>query len=385
MARKKKNSEVSFADIGQQLADSLAKDTKNTDIQLEFGVKTDSVDNVKYWVDTGSSFLNLAISNMKDGGGYPSGRLTILFGEEQAGKSLLCMHAIAATQKMGGIALYIDCERAMHEGFAKAIGVDLESPTFMKLSNSNIGVILTFIEKYIVSAREKFGNEVPITVCLDSLTAAKTEEEMKGAYEEEQGYNTGMSKLLSRAMPALIPLIQEHNICFLVTNQVRQNLNRSTPFESKFRMAGGQSVPHYASVIVRLQKTKMIKGEVSGIKRTLGRIVRATIDKNRLGPPLSQVTFNIYFDRGIDDIESWEEFNKSFKVIKKDKSWYKYQIVDEETGEVIELKAHGWANFANEVLKKRPELAESIFQEMADKFILAYQKRSDEMEVTVED
>lgn len=381
MARKKKE-ENSFSELSKQFAETFKKESKGLTTETIYATKADSIDNVDYWVDTGSSFLNLAISNKKEGGGYPSGRMTILFGEEQSGKSLLCMHSIASTQKMGGFGLYIDCERAFHEGFAKAIGVNLEE-NFMRLPESNIGVILQYIEKWIYTARKTFDKSIPLTICLDSLTAAKTEEDLKGAYDEDiGGYKTSMPLLLSRALPKLIPLIEEHNICFLITTQVRQNFNRKNIYDSEFRMAGGQSVPHYASVIVRLKKAAQIKGMHNNIERVIGRKVRATIEKNRLGPPLSKVEFYVYFDRGVDDYESWEFFVKKFNILKiKKGGWINYQQIDMETGELVDRRIQGWNNFVEEVLKNgSEEYRKQFFEEMAEKFITAYNTSSDKIQ-----
>ena len=74
------------------------------------------------WIPTGSSLLDLAISN-RPNGGIPVGRITEVTGLEQSGKSLLCGH-ILETQKKGGVAVYIDTETSVSIEYLTAIGVD---------------------------------------------------------------------------------------------------------------------------------------------------------------------------------------------------------------------------------------------------------------------
>ena len=54
------------------------------------------------WVSTGSTLLDLAISNRKNGG-LPCGRTVSFSGLESTGKSLFCAHTLAETQRRGGM------------------------------------------------------------------------------------------------------------------------------------------------------------------------------------------------------------------------------------------------------------------------------------------
>jgi len=60
-------------------------------------------------IPTGSLALDIALGI----GGIPRGRVTEVFGAESAGKSTLAIHIMAETQKLGGIAAYIDVEHAL--------------------------------------------------------------------------------------------------------------------------------------------------------------------------------------------------------------------------------------------------------------------------------
>ena len=73
-------------------------------------------------IPTGSLALDIALGI----GGIPRGRVTEVFGAESAGKSTLAIHIMAETQKLGGIAAYIDVEHALDPTYAANCGLDLD-------------------------------------------------------------------------------------------------------------------------------------------------------------------------------------------------------------------------------------------------------------------
>jgi len=73
-------------------------------------------------ISTGSLGLDLALGV----GGFPRGRVIEIYGPEASGKTTLCLHLIAETQKRGGVAAFIDAEHALYPERAKTIGVNLD-------------------------------------------------------------------------------------------------------------------------------------------------------------------------------------------------------------------------------------------------------------------
>ena len=74
-------------------------------------------------ISTGSIGIDLALGV----GGLPKGRVVEVFGPESSGKTTLTLHAIAETQKQGGIAAFIDAEHAFDRFYAKKLGVDIDN------------------------------------------------------------------------------------------------------------------------------------------------------------------------------------------------------------------------------------------------------------------
>src|SRR5271163_737126 len=56
---------------------------------------------------------SLAIDDALGIGGYPRGRIVEIYGPESSGKTTLTLHALAETQKKGGIVAYVDAEHAL--------------------------------------------------------------------------------------------------------------------------------------------------------------------------------------------------------------------------------------------------------------------------------
>ena len=68
-------------------------------------------------ISTGSLTLDVALGI----GGLPRGRIVEIYGPESSGKTTLALHCVAETQKIGGIAAYIDVENALDPPNARKV------------------------------------------------------------------------------------------------------------------------------------------------------------------------------------------------------------------------------------------------------------------------
>src|SRR6266702_1471870 len=73
-------------------------------------------------IPTGSLALDLALGI----GGVPRGRVVEIFGPESSGKTTVSLHIIAETQRLGGIAAFIDAEHALDVVYARNLGVNTD-------------------------------------------------------------------------------------------------------------------------------------------------------------------------------------------------------------------------------------------------------------------
>jgi recombination protein RecA len=356
-------------DLASLLADSLNKQAK--DGKIAYFLNDDSGNaptNVKDWLSTGNALLDVAISN-RPYGGLPVGRIAEITGLEQSGKSLLSAHLLAETQKKGGVAVLIDTETAVNREFFEAIGVDISK--LLYVSVDTVEGIFEACETIIEKVRNGDKDRL-VTIVVDSVAAASTKKELEADYDKD-GYATDKAIIISKAMRKITNMIGRQSICLVFTNQLRQKMN-AMAFSDPWTTSGGKALAFHSSVRLRLKSMGQLKvgDRIVGIK------VRAQVVKNRLGPPLRHADFNILFDRGIDNFNSWLLVMKDNKLVKQAGAWYEYTDID--TGEVIKFQSKDFA----EILKNE-DLKDQIYRRICEATILQYRSSSaDEVEISTD-
>ncbi len=353
--------------LANTLAESINKQFKGQALKTAFFLDgdDDAPSNVKDWISTGCDTLDLAISN-RPNGGFPVGRITEITGLEASGKSLLASHALAETQKKGGLAVYIDTEAASSAEFLTAIGVDLKTMLYVPLET--IEEIFETIETIVEQVR-KSNKDRLVTIVVDSVMGASTKIEMSAEYDKD-GYATSKSIILSKAMRKVTNWIARENICLIFTNQLRTKLGVS--FGDAWTTSGGKAIPFHASVRLRLKNTGQIKAKINGVEQIVGSKTNVQVVKNRMGPPHRKIDYEIYYDSGIDNYGGWLSVMKSFDLVSQSGAHYTLQDVDLETGEVFgEIKFQS-KNFIEKVIEN-PDVKARLYARICDAYIFRYQ------------
>ena len=298
--------------LASELADSLNSKIKGQKVAFFLDGSDDTPTDINDFISTGSSLLDVAISN-RPNGGIAVGRITEINGLQASGKSLLGAHILAETQKKGGIGVYIDTETSVSKEFLDAIGADTKNILYLHMET--VEDIFQGIEDIVTKVRET-NKDKYVTILVDSLAAASTKVEMSSDYDKD-GWATSKAIIISKAMRKITQMIGRHKITLVFTNQLRQKMG--VMFGDPYTTSGGLALPFHASTRVRLQNMGMIKdkdGEVIGHK------CRAKIIKNRIGPPLRTSDYEMYFDRGIDDEGGWLQTLKNLKIAQTAGAWY---------------------------------------------------------------
>ena len=160
--------------LANVLADSLNKKFKDTKVAYFLDGSDPTPTDIKDFISTGSSMLDLAIAN-KPNGGIAVGRITEINGLESSGKSLLGAHILAETQKKDGIAVYIDTETSVSQEFLDVIGIDMGKMLYLHLET--VEDIFEAIEEIVIKVRESDKDRL-VTIMVDSLAGASTKVEM---------------------------------------------------------------------------------------------------------------------------------------------------------------------------------------------------------------
>jgi recombination protein RecA len=362
--------ESSKDNLLEKLADELNKSNKDGGKVAYFLDEQEDPSAISDWVSTGSSILDLAISN-RPNGGLPVGRMAEFNGMEGTGKSLISAHIVANTQKKGGKAIYIDTENAAAPDFWRSLGVDLSKDKLMYTQAETVEEIFDRIEKAITYIR-KDAPDLLLTIIVDSVAAASTKAELESDHGKD-GYATGKAIIISKAMRKITNMIGRQKVLIVFTNQLRINLAAQPNSPDKYTVSGGKGLPYHCSVRVRLNNAGKLKvGDT-----VVGNECKAVVVKNRMGPPQRQAYFNIYYDSGIADYASWLTVLKDHNYVKPAGSaGVKYVT---ESGEEIVFKTEGFINILNE----RPELKTEMYTRICNAIIMQYKDPNSAISETV--
>ena len=349
------------------LADTLNKQFKDMKVAYFLDGTDITPTDIKDFVSTGSTILDLAISN-KPNGGVAVGRITEINGLESSGKSLLGAHILAETQRRGGVAVYIDTETSVSTEFLKAIGVEVDSMLYLHLET--VEDIFEAIEEIVVKVRESDKDRL-VTILVDSLAGATTKVELEADFDKD-GWATAKAIIISKAMRKITQMIGREKIALVFTNQLRQKLG--VMFGDPWTTSGGKALPFHASTRIRLKNIGQIK---DAKKNTIGMKMRAQVIKNRLGPPMRHADFELYFETGIDDDGSWLHVMKDHKLLKQGGAWY---TMINQNGEELKFQSKDWSEQLQDT-----EFKEHCYNLICEKVILKYDKNFGIDDVVVEE
>lgn len=299
MAKKKAN--TGSEDIFEYALHDLNKEYG--DIAYILGKKSPA--DLDIFIDTGSTPLNMIVSNRHDGG-WPVGRIVELAGLPGAGKSLLADLAILNTQKMGGVGIIVDTENARSPDLLQSLGIDMDKLLYFQIDT--IEEIFEILEKMIIKIKTTSPDKL-IMIVVDSIAGASTKEEM--AKDFGQPTIALKARLISQAMRKIGLMIGRSNICLMFTNQLRENIG--VMFGDPFTTPGGKGIPFHSSVRVRLTPS----GKIEENKDIIAVGVNAKTVKNRIAPPFRKTHFTIYFNKGINDVEDWPDILADKELITK--------------------------------------------------------------------
>jgi recombination protein RecA len=284
-------------------------------------------------IPTGSPSLDIALGV----GGVPRGRVVEIFGPEGSGKTTLALQIIANAQKDGGIAAFIDAEHALDPGYARKLGVNLES---LLISQPDYGEQALEIAELLV-----ISGSVDV-IAIDSVAALVPKAELEGAMGDQ---HVGLqARLMSQALRKLTGAIHRSKTCVIFINQLRMKIG--VMFGNPETTSGGQALKFYASVRIDIRRVGKVKEgeEVTG-SRTIAKVV-----KNKVAAPFRNAEFDILYDRGISRTGDIVDLAVARNLITRVGTWYSYG--EERIGQGREK--------AIQYLEENPSLANKLEEEI---------------------
>ncbi|HEX6040032.1 recombinase RecA [Longimicrobium sp.] len=254
-------------------------------------------------IPTGAINLDAAIGI----GGIPRGRITEIYGPESSGKTTLCLHVIANSQRSGGVAAFIDAEHALDIEYARKLGVDVDN---LLVSQPDTGEQALEIAEVLVRS-----GAVEVVV-IDSVAALVPRAEIEGEMGDS---HVGLqARLMSQALRKLTGAINRSQTTVIFTNQIREKIG--VMFGSPETTTGGRALKFYASLRIDIRRIGSIKDR----EVLVGNKTRAKIVKNKVAPPFKQADFDIMFNVGIDHYGIIVDLGVESDVINKSGAWFSF-------------------------------------------------------------
>lgn len=305
MAKSSKTSKLTPAPVSGR---AEALDRALSQIERAYGKGSimklnDDTANVREGISTGSISLDLALG----GKGIPKGRVIEVFGPESSGKTTLALHTIAAAQKSGGVAAFIDAEHALDPSWSRKLGVNVDD---LLVSQPDTGEQALEICEMLVRS-----NAVDIIV-VDSVAALIPRAEIEGDMGDS---HVGLqARLMSQALRKLTGAINRSQCTVVFINQIREKIG--VMFGNPETTPGGRALKFYASVRLDIRRTSTIKEGDTAV----GNRVRARVVKNKVAPPFRQAEFDIMFNEGISATGDLLDLAVECDVVSKSGAWFNY-------------------------------------------------------------
>jgi recombination protein RecA len=289
-------------------------------------------------ISTGSLGLDIALGI----GGLPRGRIVEIYGPESSGKTTLTLQVIAACQRAGGTAAFVDAEHALDPSYAAKLGVRVED---LLVSQPDTGEQALEITDMLVRS-----GAVDVIV-VDSVAALTPRAEIEG--EMGDSHMGLQARLMSQALRKITGNIKRSNTLVIFINQIRMKIG--VMFGNPETTTGGNALKFYASVRMDIRRT----GAVKEGEEIVGSETRVKVVKNKVAPPFKEAEFQILYGHGINRLGEIVDLGVKLELVEKSGAWYAYK------GSKI---GQGKGN-ACKYLEENPVIAQEIERQVRDQLI----------------
>jgi len=267
------------------------------------------------------SFDIPVLDNMLKGGLKRKG-ITILTGAFSTCKSFLAQKAIAAIQKKGGSAVYIDTEGRYDPEWFTLTGVDIAKLDVIQpeYGEEAVDIAISYLKAGIdMLVFDSFAGLVPI------------EEYEAGMEQKFMGLQ---ARMLNKAIKKMNPL--NKNSVILAINQTRVDIGNPYGGGMQEKLVGGIGQYFHASLILQTRRKgwlletkdgKIVEDEKASKKaKKVGFVISCVVQKSNYCPPhvSCDIPFNFYSGQ-LDNLASIVDLAVDSGKILRAGAWYKYK------------------------------------------------------------
>lgn len=274
------------------------------------------------------------------GGGFWTGRFSLLWGNYSSGKTTFLLHTLANAQEMGYTPVIVDSEGSYTDQWGEKCGLDLDKRIWMK---SNI------VEAILKELKPMMQSNIKYAILLDSVNAVQSE----NYFDDKGGMASGArsrSKLLNTISEYLHP---EKNIVLAVAQQTLDLSGNYPRISAKL----GNAEDHLCTNIIRLFGSSA-KDKLERVKENsmiVNKEVTWTMQKCKQAP-VEGIEGHYWFspqNAYIDNAYEILDIAVLNDVVNASGAWFKYG----------DDKFHGFAAL-RKAIEERPDMLESIRNEV---------------------
>lgn len=310
-------------------------------------IKGDRIDKSKFFgakniTPTDLPILNVAFSGELDGGLLPG--LTVIAGPSKTFKTLLSLYCMKAflDKNPEGIALLYDSEYGITPNYLTARGIDVSRVVHLPIDDvEQLKFDLTQKLNSIETGEKVF-------IMVDSIGNLASKKEVEDAENEKSVADMSRAKAIKSLWRIVTPHLTKKEIPCVVINHVYMEIG----LYPKAILSGGTGIMYSANQVFIISKAQEKDGtEIAGYKFTIN------IEKSRYVKEKSKFPFTVLYDSGIQKWSGLFDLAVEAGFVSKVSSGW-WQLVDPETGEVIENKQRESAimennDFFNKLIKNK--------------------------------
>ena len=240
-------------------------------------------------------------------GGLPRGRIIEVYGPESGGKTTIALHMIAALQKEGGTAAFIDAEHALDPIYARNLGVDIDSLVVAQPDSGEQGleIVDTLIRSVAVDM-----------VVVDSVAALVPQSEIDGDMGDS---HVGLhARMMSQAMRKLAGSISKNETIVVFINQIREKVG--VMFGNPEVTTGGRALKFYSTIRLEIRKGEAIKQGTE----IVGNRTKVKVSKNKVAPPFRTAEFDLMYGTGYSREGSLIDVGVDNEIVTKSGAFFSY-------------------------------------------------------------
>jgi len=262
-------------------------------------------------VPTGIASLDYDVLKV---GGIPLGRIVEVFGPEAAGKTSLCSEIVAAFQRAGFIAAFIDAEHAYDPEYARLLGVDTSKLLVSQPDNGEqaLEITETLCESGVVGI-----------IVVDSVAALVPKAEIDGTLTDNKAGLGSHARLMSSALRRLSGVAKRNNVTIVFINQIRHKIG--VTFGSSETTTGGRALRFYASVRLDIRRIGAIKASAAKDAEIVGSRVRIKAVKLKVAPPFGKCELDLRFAFGLDAVGDIFDMAVASEAVEQSGAWYSFE------------------------------------------------------------